>query len=161
MQLEIEESALKMNQIMQVNIDQKNYKKNFQMKKKNKRHYNLVQNKKKKNRESSRKRAELDRSRQALEDAQTESNYEKAAELQYGTIPQLEKELKEYEEVFHDEQGDNERMIREVVSDEEIGDIVSQWTGIPVSKLVETEREKLLNLSDILHERVVGQDKSG
>ena len=106
------------------------------------------------------KRAELDRSRQALEDAQTESNYEKAAELQYGTIPQLEKELKEYEEAFHDEQGDNERMIREVVSDEEIGDIVSQWTGIPVSKLVETEREKLLNLSDILHERVVGQDKA-
>ena len=51
-------------------------------------------------------------------------------------------------------------MIREVVSDEEIGDIVSQWTGIPVSKLVETEREKLLNLSDILHERVVGQDKA-
>ena len=54
----------------------------------------------------------------------------------------------------------DERMIREVVSDEEIGDIVSQWTGIPVSKLVETEREKLLNLSDILHERVVGQDKA-
>ena len=72
----------------------------------------------------------------------------------------IRKELKEYEEAFHDEQGDNERMIREVVSDEEIGDIVSQWTGIPVSKLVETEREKLLNLSDILHERVVGQDKA-
>ena len=53
----------------------------------------------------------------------------------------IRKELKEYEEAFHDEQGDNERMIREVVSDEEIGDIVSQWTGIPVSKLVETERE--------------------
>ena len=51
-------------------------------------------------------------------------------------------------------------MIREVVSDEEIGDIVSQWTGIPVSKLVETEREKLLSLSDILHKRVVGQDKA-
>ena len=61
---------------------------------------------------------------------------------------------------YQDEQGDSERMIREVVSDEEIGDIVSQWTGIPVSKLVETEREKLLNLSDILHERVVGQDKA-
>ncbi|SUM39689.1 ClpB protein [Staphylococcus haemolyticus] len=106
------------------------------------------------------KRAELDRSRQALEDAQTEGNLEKAAELQYGTIPQLEKELKEFEEAYQDEQGDSERMIREVVSDEEIGDIVSQWTGIPVSKLVETEREKLLNLSDILHERVVGQDKA-
>lgn len=106
------------------------------------------------------KRAELDRSRQALEDAQTEGNLEKAAELQYGTIPQLEKELKEFEEAYQDEQGDSERMIREVVSDEEIGDIVSQWTGIPVSKLVETEREKLLNLGDILHESVVGQDKA-
>ena len=106
------------------------------------------------------KRAELDRSRQALEDAQTEGNLEKAAELQYGKIPQLEKELQEFEDAFQDEQGDSERMIREVVSDEEIGDIVSQWTGIPVSKLVETEREKLLSLSDILHERVVGQDKA-
>ena len=107
------------------------------------------------------KRAELDRSRQALEDAQTKGNLEKAAELQYGTIPQLEKELKEFEEAYQDETGeDSERMIREVVSDEEIGDIVSQWTGIPVSKLVETEREKLLSLSDILHERVVGQDKA-
>ena len=90
------------------------------------------------------KRAELDRSRQALEDAQTKGNLEKAAELQYGTIPQLEKELKEFEEAYQDETGeDSERMIREVVSDEEIGDIVSQWTGIPVSKLVETERENL------------------
>ena len=107
------------------------------------------------------KRAELDSSRQALEDAQTEGNLEKAAELQYGTIPQLEKELQEFEEAFQDETGeDSERMIREVVSDEEIGDIVSQWTGIPVSKLVETEREKLLSLSDILHKRVVGQDKA-
>lgn len=107
------------------------------------------------------KRAELDSSRQALEDAQTEGNLEKAAELQYGTIPQLKKELQEFEEAFQDETGeDSERMIREVVSDEEIGDIVSQWTGIPVSKLVETEREKLLSLSDILHKRVVGQDKA-
>ncbi|MBU7328883.1 AAA family ATPase, partial [Staphylococcus aureus] len=97
------------------------------------------------------KRAQLDESRQALEDAQTNNNLEKAAELQYGTIPQLEKELRELEDNFQDEQGeDTDRMIREVVTDEEIGDIVSQWTGIPVSKLVETEREKLLHLSDIL-----------
>lgn len=107
------------------------------------------------------KRAQLDESRQALEDAQTNNNLEKAAELQYGTIPQLEKELRELEDNFQDEQGeDTDRMIREVVTDEEIGDIVSQWTGIPVSKLVETEREKLLHLSDILHKRVVGQDKA-
>ncbi|MGX0818365.1 ATP-dependent Clp protease ATP-binding subunit ClpA [Staphylococcus saprophyticus] len=86
---------------------------------------------------------------------------EKAAELQHGKIPELEKELRELEAAFQNEQNsDNERIIREIVSDEEIGDIVSSWTGIPVSKLVETEREKLLNLSDILHERVVGQDKA-
>lgn len=115
----------------------------------------------KKNSKFTRKRAQLDESRQALEDAQTNNNLEKAAELQYGTIPQLEKELRELEDNFQDEQGeDTDRMIREVVTDEEIGDIVSQWTGIPVSKLVETEREKLLHLSDILHKRVVGQDKA-
>ncbi|MDU6000149.1 MAG: AAA family ATPase, partial [Staphylococcus aureus] len=72
------------------------------------------------------KRAQLDESRQALEDAQTNNNLEKAAELQYGTIPQLEKELRELEDNFQDEQGeDTDRMIREVVTDEEIGDIVS------------------------------------
>ena len=94
-----------------------------------------------------------------MEDAQTNNNLEKAAELQYGTIPQLEKELRELEDNFQDSKI-RYRMIREVVTDEEIGDIVSQWTGIPVSKLVETEREKLLHLSDILHKRVVGQDKA-
>ncbi|MGZ9788824.1 ATP-dependent chaperone ClpB [Staphylococcus hominis] len=161
MQLEIEESALKnesdnaskhrLEELQEELLNEKEKQTSLQSR---------VEQEKEKIAKVQEKRAELDRSRQALEDAQTESNYEKAAELQYGTIPQLEKELKEYEEAFHDEQGDNERMIREVVSDEEIGDIVSQWTGIPVSKLVETEREKLLNLSDILHERVVGQDKA-
>lgn len=161
MQLEIEESALKnesdnaskhrLEELQEELSNEKEKQASLQSR---------VEQEKEKIAKVQEKRTELDRSRQALEDAQTESNYEKAAELQYGTIPQLEKELKEYEEAFHDEQGDNERMIREVVSDEEIGDIVSQWTGIPVSKLVETEREKLLNLSDILHERVVGQDKA-
>ena len=161
MQLEIEESALKnesdnaskhrLEELQEELSNEKEKQASLQSR---------VEQEKEKIAKVQEKRAELDRSRQVLEDAQTESNYEKAAELQYGTIPQLEKELKEYEEAFHDEQGDNERMIREVVSDEEIGDIVSQWTGIPVSKLVETEREKLLNLSDILHERVVGQDKA-
>ncbi len=107
------------------------------------------------------KRTELDESRKALEDAENNYDLEKAAELQHGKIPQLEKELRELEDAFQDEQPDGQdRIIREMVSDEEIGDIVSSWTGIPVSKLVETEREKLLNLSDILHERVVGQDKA-
>ncbi len=161
MQLEIEESALKnesdnaskhrLEELQEELSNEKEKQASLQSR---------VEQEKEKITKVQEKRAELDRSRQALEDAQTEGNLEKAAELQYGTIPQLEKELKEFEEAYQDEQGDSERMIREVVSDEEIGDIVSQWTGIPVSKLVETEREKLLNLSDILHERVVGQDKA-
>lgn len=161
MQLEIEESALKnesdnaskhrLEELQEELSNEKEKQASLQSR---------VEQEKEKIAKVQEKRAELDRSRQALEDAQTEGNLEKAAELQYGTIPQLEKELKEFEEAHQDEQGDSERMIREVVSDEEIGDIVSQWTGIPVSKLVETEREKLLNLSDILHERVVGQDKA-
>ncbi|MCH4485758.1 ATP-dependent chaperone ClpB [Staphylococcus haemolyticus] len=161
MQLEIEESALKnesdnaskhrLEELQEELSNEKEKQASLQSR---------VEQEKEKIAKVQEKRAELDRSRQALEDAQTEGNLEKAAELQYGTIPQLEKELKEFEEAYQDEQGDSERMIREVVSDEEIGDIVSQWTGIPVSKLVETEREKLLNLSDILHERVVDQDKA-
>ncbi|MCH4457933.1 ATP-dependent chaperone ClpB [Staphylococcus haemolyticus] len=161
MQLEIEESALKnesdnaskhrLEELQEELSNEKEKQASLQSR---------VEQEKEKIAKVQEKRAELDRSRQALEDAQTEGNLEKAAELQYGTIPQLGKELKEFEEAYQDEQGDSERMIREVVSDEEIGDIVSQWTGIPVSKLVETEREKLLNLSDILHERVVGQDKA-
>ena len=161
MQLEIEESALKnesdnaskhrLEELQEELSNEKEKQASLQSR---------VEQEKEKIAKVQEKRAELDRSRQALEDAQTEGNLEKAAELQYGTIPQLEKELKEFEEAYQDEQGDSERMIREVVSDEEIGDIVSQWTGIPVSKLVETEREKLLNLGDILHERVVGQDKA-
>ncbi|ARJ30200.1 ATP-dependent chaperone ClpB [Staphylococcus lugdunensis] len=161
MQLEIEESALKnesdnaskqrLEELQEELSNEKEKQASLQSR---------VEQEKEKIAKVQEKRAELDRSRQALEDAQTEGNLEKAAELQYGKIPQLEKELQEFEDAFQDEQGDSERMIREVVSDEEIGDIVSQWTGIPVSKLVETEREKLLSLSDILHERVVSQDKA-
>ena len=162
MQLEIEESALKnesdnasKHRLEELQEELSNEKEKQSSLK------SRVEQEKEKIAKVQEKRAELDSSRQALEDAQTEGNLEKAAELQYGTIPQLEKELQEFEEAFQDETGeDSERMIREVVSDEEIGDIVSQWTGILVSKLVETEREKLLSLSDILHKRVVGQDKA-
>ena len=162
MQLEIEESALKnesdnasKHRLEELQEELSNEKEKQSSLK------SRVEQEKEKIAKVQEKRAELDSSRQALEDAQTEGNLEKAAELQYGTIPQLEKELQEFEEAFQDETGeDSERMIREVVSDEEIGDIVSQWTGIPVSKLVETERENLLSLSDIVHKRVVGQDKA-
>ncbi|HDJ7272516.1 TPA: AAA family ATPase, partial [Staphylococcus aureus Sa_TPS3177] len=162
MQLEIEESALKnesdnaskqrLQELQEELANEKEKQAALQSR---------VESEKEKIAKLQEKRAQLDESRQALEDAQTNNNLEKAAELQYGTIPQLEKELRELEDNFQDEQGeDTDRMIREVVTDEEIGDIVSQWTGIPVSKLVETEREKLLHLSDILHKRVVGQDKA-
>ncbi|MGE7103582.1 ATP-dependent Clp protease ATP-binding subunit, partial [Staphylococcus aureus] len=162
MQLEIEESALKnesdnaskqrLQELQEELANEKEKQSALQSR---------VESEKEKIANLQEKRAQLDESRQALEDAQTNNNLEKAAELQYGTIPQLEKELRELEDNFQDEQGeDTDRMIREVVTDEEICDIVSQWTGIPVSKLVETEREKLLHLSDILHKRVVGQDKA-
>ncbi|TDM13347.1 ATP-dependent chaperone ClpB [Macrococcus bovicus] len=106
------------------------------------------------------KRSELDQYRTQLEEAQNNYDLAKASELQYGKIPEIEKELAQLEEDFQEETKGKDRLIREVVTDEEIGYIVSQWTGIPVSKLVETEKEKLLKLSDILHERVVGQDEA-
>ncbi|MCD8786622.1 ATP-dependent chaperone ClpB [Staphylococcus gallinarum] len=162
MQLEIEESALKNEsdnaskqrlQELQEELSNEKEKQNAIQ--------SRVEEEKGKIAKLQEKRTELDESRKALEDAENNYNLEKAAELQHGKIPELEKELQEMEATFQYEQnGDSDRIIREIVTDEEIGDIVSSWTGIPVSKLVETEREKLLNLADILHERVVGQDKA-
>ncbi|WP_368864287.1 ATP-dependent chaperone ClpB [Staphylococcus sp. 11-B-312] len=162
MQLEIEESALKnesdnaskqrLQELQEELANEKEKQSSIQSR---------VEEEKEKIAKLQEKRSELDENRKALEDAENNYNLEKAAELQHGKIPQLEKELRELEDAFQNEQNeDNDRIIREIITDEEIGDIVSSWTGIPVSKLVETEREKLLNLSDILHERVVGQDKA-
>src|SRR5699024_11447715 len=106
------------------------------------------------------KRAEVDKARQELEEAENNYELERAAELRHGRLPQLEKELAEYEENLQEASAGENRIIREVVTEEEIGYIVSTWTGIPVSKLVETEKDKLLKLSDILPERVVGQDEA-
>ncbi|WP_031547759.1 ATP-dependent chaperone ClpB [Salinicoccus luteus] len=106
------------------------------------------------------KREELDRTRQELDEAENNYELEKAAELRHGRLPQLERELAELEAALQEESAGENRIIREVVTEDEIGYIVSQWTGIPVSKLVETEKDKLLKLSDILHERVVGQDEA-
>jgi ATP-dependent Clp protease ATP-binding subunit ClpB len=106
------------------------------------------------------KRAEVDKARQELEEAENNYELERAAELRHGRLPQLEKELAEYEENLQEASAGENRIIREVVTEDEIGYIVSAWTGIPVSKLVETEKDKLLKLSDILHERVVGQDEA-
>lgn len=84
------------------------------------------------------------------------SNLARASELQYSKIPQLEKEIAELEQQLKQSEGN--RMLREEVTEEEIAKIISRWTGIPVTKLVEGEREKLLRLKDTLHERVVGQE---
>lgn len=162
MQLEIEENALKSesDQSSQIRLSELQ-KELADEKEKQQQLQNKVEQEKEQIKSLQDKRAELDESKQALENAENQYDLGKAAELKHGKIPQIEAELKELENEFAEETGsDHDRLIREVVTDEEIGYIVSQWTGIPVSRLVETEREKLLKLSDILHERVVGQDEA-
>lgn len=104
------------------------------------------------------KREMLEKLRRELEKAENDYDLNRAAELRHGKIPALEKELKEMELELSSKQGD--RLLREEVTEEEIADIVSRWTGIPISKLVEGEREKLLRLETILHDRVVGQNEA-
>lgn len=104
------------------------------------------------------KREELDRFRRELEEAENKYDLNKAAELRHGKIPSLEKELQQYEQQINDQS--DVRLLREEVTSEEIASIVSRWTGIPVTKLVEGEREKLLRLKETLGERVVGQDQA-
>jgi len=104
------------------------------------------------------KRAQLDKYRRDLEEAESNYDLNKAAELRHGKIPVLEKELATLEKELT-QSGEN-RILREEVTAEEIAAIVSRWTGIPVTKLVEGEREKLLRLKDTLHERVVGQEQA-
>ena len=92
-----------------------------------------------------------------IEKAQNSYDLNKAAELKYGKLPQLQKELEEYEK---QNDGGNATLLRDKVTDDEITRIVARWTGIPVSKLVESERDKLLHLDKILHRRVIGQDEA-
>nr|WP_088005715.1 AAA family ATPase [Indiicoccus explosivorum] len=104
------------------------------------------------------KRENLDTARRQLEDAESKYDLNRAAELRHGKIPQLEKELQQLETALQQEGG--QRLLREEVTEEEIAHIVARWTGIPVTKLVEGEREKLLRLNDTLKERVIGQDNA-
>ena len=92
-----------------------------------------------------------------IDTAQRNFDYEKAAKLRYGELPSLEKRLKELEE--HPDEETQNKLLRNKVTEEEISKIVSRWTGIPISKLMEGEREKILNLPDLLHKRVIGQDE--
>ena len=102
-------------------------------------------------------RADLERLRVEADQAERDYDLNLAAELRLGKIPELERRLAAEEEMLADK---SEHLLREVVTEEEIAQIVSRWTGIPVSRLQEGEREKLLRLDDILHERVIGQDEA-
>lgn len=99
---------------------------------------------------------EIDRVKREIEEAERKYDLEKLSQLKYGTMVELEKKLAD----AYDKNKDRDRMLKEEVTEEEIAEVVGKWTGIPVSKLVETEREKLLSLDKILHKRVIGQDEA-
>ena len=103
-------------------------------------------------------RKEIEATNGEIEKAKREYNLNKAAELQYGTLPKLQSELAKEEELA--EQAKSDSLLRDKVTEDEIARIVSRWTGIPVTKLVEGEREKILALGDTLHKRVIGQDEA-
>ena len=103
-------------------------------------------------------RKQIDQAKKDLELAQRSYDYEKAGAIQYSTLPQLQKQLEAEEQLAA--QGKQSSLLRNAVTEEEIARIVERWTGIPVAKLMEGEREKLLHLEDILHQRVIGQDEA-
>ena len=105
-------------------------------------------------------RAERDQLNAEIEQAQRGYDLNKAAELKYGRLPALEKELAEEEARANETAGKEGSLLRDKVTEEEIARIVARWTGIPVSKLMEGDREKLLHLDEILHKRVIGQDEA-
>ena len=103
-------------------------------------------------------KSKLDAAKGDVEKYEREYDFNKVAEIKYGVIPQLEKQIEEVEEKM--KSGYDNALLKEEVTENEISEIVSKWTGIPVTKLVEGEREKLLKLEDELHERVIGQDEA-
>ena len=103
-------------------------------------------------------RAEVESTKAEIERATRTGDYAKAGELQYGKLPTLQKQLEEEEKIAEEKKESS--LLRDRVTDDEIARIVARWTGIPVSKLVEGEREKLLRLSETLHQRVIGQDEA-
>ena len=101
-------------------------------------------------------REQIESVNKEIEKAQREYDLNRAAELQYGKLPELKRQLEEQEQKIH---GSEDSLVREQVTEDEIGRIVSRWTGIPVAKLTESERQKTLNLDKELHKRVIGQDE--
>lgn len=104
-------------------------------------------------------REEIEDVNAEIEAAERKYDLNRAAELKYGKLPQLQKELEEKERLAEENSGKN-TLLRDKVTEEEIARIIERWTGIPVARLMEGEREKLLHLEDILHERVIGQDEA-
>ena len=104
-------------------------------------------------------KGEIDRLHVEIENAQQQYEYEKAARLQYSDLPALEQQLKAAEEAA-ERKGGEDSLVQDTVTEESIAGIVAKWTGIPVAKLMEGEREKLLHLDEILHRRLIGQDEA-
>ena len=105
-------------------------------------------------------REEIEAVKAQIEQAENSYDLNKAAELKYGRLPQLMEEKEACEKAAEEAENSTNKLLRDRVTEEEIAKIVSRWTGIPVSKLVESERNKLLHLDDILHHRVIGQDEA-
>ena len=105
-------------------------------------------------------REELEEVRRRIEEAEREYDLNAAAQLKHGRLPELEAAIQEKERQLAAAQASGSQLLREEVTDDEIAEIVSRWTGIPVTRLVEGEREKLLRLDEILHRRVIGQDEA-
>ncbi|MEA2216272.1 MAG: ATP-dependent Clp protease ATP-binding subunit ClpB, partial [Solirubrobacteraceae bacterium] len=104
-------------------------------------------------------REELEQIRREIEEAERSYDLNRAAELRHGRLPELERRLAAEEERLNEKQGGT-RLLREEVTEDEIAEIVARWTGIPMTRLLEGEREKLLRLDEVLHERVIGQDEA-
>ena len=102
---------------------------------------------------------EIERLKQESARAEREGNYTDAAEIRYGRIPEVEQQLEDYTQRLQDMQANNKLLVKEEVDAEDIAEIVSRWTGVPVTRMLQSEREKLLHLEEDLHKRVVGQDE--
>lgn len=105
-------------------------------------------------------KSRIEQTKIEADEAERKLDYNRAAELRYSTLLQLEKQLSEIENQIEGESGNEVRMLKEEVGPDDVADIISRWTGIPVTRLVEGEREKLLKLNEILHSRVIGQDNA-
>ena len=105
-------------------------------------------------------REELEQVNAQIERAERDYDLNKAAELKYGRLPQLKKQLEEEETIAEKQKESKNSLLRDKVTEEEIARIVGRWTGIPVTKLMEGEREKLLHMDEVLHKRVIGQDEA-